>query len=341
MDMPWKWQHTTLGKRVVITSRLLQERLWCQLLQKISFVTHVSSKNNIVPICNKHCMSPKVSYHLATVNGMHVTVASMAVYFSMKKPFIRNIKKYKWRPLWNTVLILYSLKFVYSHHTKSWDERHYAECFFIVPGCGQYLRIEIYHSSRVGRGRHCCTSPSVLCGTLRWWSGAGRTCEWCWSWTNRCQTPRTHRSSAATPPSCRGRGRTAPLVAHSSSSVEPACRRCHLARQSISRHGYRDSDCRLLQMYWSLLDADSGLDIGYVPAGPDAFFRWPGQFGPQQLIFYWPAGPVDFFIFIFLWLPFIFDKMLRGWLLNNLIIGLCANCRFMQIIFRRASLVLR
>ena len=29
----------------------------------------------------------------------------------------------------------------------------------------------------------------------------------------------------------------------------------------------------------------AGLDIGYVPAGPDAFFRWSGQFGPQQLIF--------------------------------------------------------
>ena len=41
----------------------------------------------------------------------------------------------------------------------------------------------------------------------------------------------------------------------------------------------------------------TGLDIGYVPAGPDAFFRLSGQFGPQQLIFYWPAGPVDFFFF--------------------------------------------
>ena len=39
----------------------------------------------------------------------------------------------------------------------------------------------------------------------------------------------------------------------------------------------------------------AGLDIGYVPAGPDAFFRWSGQFGPQQLIFYWPVV----FIFIF------------------------------------------
>ena len=44
---------------------------------------------------------------------------------------------------------------------------------------------------------------------------------------------------------------------------------------------------------------DPGLDIGYVPAGPDAFFRWSGQFGPQQLIFYWPGGPVDFFFFFF------------------------------------------
>ena len=43
----------------------------------------------------------------------------------------------------------------------------------------------------------------------------------------------------------------------------------------------------------------SGLDIGYVPAGPDAFLRWSGQFGPQQLIFYWPAGSVDFFFFFF------------------------------------------
>ena len=41
---------------------------------------------------------------------------------------------------------------------------------------------------------------------------------------------------------------------------------------------------------------DPGLDIGYVPAGPDAFFRWSGQFGPQQLIFYWPAGPVTIHI---------------------------------------------
>ena len=39
----------------------------------------------------------------------------------------------------------------------------------------------------------------------------------------------------------------------------------------------------------------AGLDIGYVPAGPDAFFRWSGQFGPQQLIF----GPVFFFFFFF------------------------------------------
>ena len=44
-------------------------------------------------------------------------------------------------------------------------------------------------------------------------------------------------------------------------------------------------------------NAMPGLDIGYVPAGPDAFFRWSGQFGPQQLIFYWPAGPVFYFYF--------------------------------------------
>ena len=62
-----------------------------------------------------------------------------------------------------------------------------------------------------------------------------------------------------------------------------------------------------------------GLDIGYVPAGPDAFFRWSGQFGPQQFIFYWPGGPVDyyyyyffFFIFFFLGLPFIFEIFYEG-----------------------------
>ena len=56
----------------------------------------------------------------------------------------------------------------------------------------------------------------------------------------------------------------------------------------------------------------TGLDIGYVPAGPDAFFRWSGQFGPQQLIFYWPVRPVDFYFFIFIGLPFIFEKCYEG-----------------------------
>ena len=37
----------------------------------------------------------------------------------------------------------------------------------------------------------------------------------------------------------------------------------------------------------------SGLDIGYVPAVLHAFFRLSGQFGPLQLIFHWPEGPVD------------------------------------------------
>ena len=56
----------------------------------------------------------------------------------------------------------------------------------------------------------------------------------------------------------------------------------------------------------------AGLDIGYVPAGPDAFFRWSGQFGPQQLIFYWPAGPVDFFLnFYFFYFYFIFFIFFR------------------------------
>ena len=44
-------------------------------------------------------------------------------------------------------------------------------------------------------------------------------------------------------------------------------------------------------------DMKSGLDIGYVPAGTHAFLRLSGQFGPLQLIFHWPEGPVDFFFF--------------------------------------------
>ena len=42
------------------------------------------------------------------------------------------------------------------------------------------------------------------------------------------------------------------------------------------------------------LGLETGLDIGYVPAGPHAFFRSSGQFGPQQLILCWPARPVAF-----------------------------------------------
>ena len=47
-------------------------------------------------------------------------------------------------------------------------------------------------------------------------------------------------------------------------------------------------------------DIYPGLDIGYVPALPHAFFRLSGQFGPQQLILCWPEGPVAFQFFFFL-----------------------------------------
>ena len=107
-----------------------------------------------------------------------------------------------------------------------------------------------------------------------------------------------------------------------------------------SRPGARDAVCALPQGIQECEEeaarvgrdrgVPAGLDIGYVPAGPDAFFRWSGQFGPQQLIFSWPAGPVDFFFYFFFLFFFIFFritihicKFLRGWLLNNLIIGLC------------------
>ena len=44
----------------------------------------------------------------------------------------------------------------------------------------------------------------------------------------------------------------------------------------------------------------TGLDIGYVHAGPLAFLRLSGRFGPPQFIFHWPEGPVDFFFFLVL-----------------------------------------
>ena len=34
-----------------------------------------------------------------------------------------------------------------------------------------------------------------------------------------------------------------------------------------------------------------------MPAGPHAFFRLSGQFGPPQFIFHWPEGPVFLFLF--------------------------------------------
>ena len=48
-----------------------------------------------------------------------------------------------------------------------------------------------------------------------------------------------------------------------------------------------------------MFSAYTGLDIGYVPAGLHAFLRLLGQFGPLQLIFHWPEGPVDFILFYF------------------------------------------
>ena len=54
----------------------------------------------------------------------------------------------------------------------------------------------------------------------------------------------------------------------------------------------------------------TGLDIGYVPAVPHAFFRPLGQFGPQQFNLCWPAGPVAFDRFIYLFFFLIWLTML-------------------------------
>ena len=63
----------------------------------------------------------------------------------------------------------------------------------------------------------------------------------------------------------------------------------------------------------------TGLDIGYVPAGPRAFFRLSGQFGPQQFIFCWPAGPVTFISVVNTFTTFSVDlSRARGFLKRNL-----------------------
>ena len=52
------------------------------------------------------------------------------------------------------------------------------------------------------------------------------------------------------------------------------------------------------------IQCPSGLDIGYVPAGPHAFLRLSGQFGPLQLI---PvASGFFFFFFLVLRMPPLF-----------------------------------
>ena len=63
----------------------------------------------------------------------------------------------------------------------------------------------------------------------------------------------------------------------------------------------------------------AGLDIGYVPAGPRAFFRQSGQFGPQQFIFCWPAGPVTFISVVKTCTTFSVDlSRARGFLIRDL-----------------------
>ena len=63
----------------------------------------------------------------------------------------------------------------------------------------------------------------------------------------------------------------------------------------------------------------AGLDIGYVPAGPRAFFWLSGQFGPQQFIFCWPAGPVTFISVVNTFTTCSVDlSRARGFLIRNL-----------------------
>ena len=68
------------------------------------------------------------------------------------------------------------------------------------------------------------------------------------------------------------------------------CTRC------LKQHAIHLRDVPIVQH--PIIYVNAGLDIGYVPAGPDAFFRWSGQFGPQQLIFDFFSNIFFFFFFL-------------------------------------------
>ena len=112
-----------------------------------------------------------------------------------------------------------------------------------------------------------------------------------------------------------------------------------------------------VQMDWNI-SLLQGLTLAMCPLARTHFLGGRASSGHNNWFSTGPVGQYFFFFFIFFFFLFFFFyffffiffffritihiwKMLRGWLLNNLIIGLCANCRFMQIVFRRASLVLR
>ena len=76
---------------------------------------------------------------------------------------------------------------------------------------------------------------------------------------------------------------------------------------------------QVIDLKWEQFSPSAGLDIGYVPAGPRAFFRLSGQFGPQQFIFCWPAGPVTFILVVNTFTTFSVDlSRARGFLIRNL-----------------------
>ena len=66
-------------------------------------------------------------------------------------------------------------------------------------------------------------------------------------------------------------------------------------RQFVTLHHLRCGQARCAE---SLYRWGAGLDIGYVPAGPQEFVTLSGQLGPQQLILCWPAGPVAFILVV-------------------------------------------
>ena len=115
-------------------------------------------------------------------------------------------------------------------------------------------------------------------------------------WVRRTRAPLSPASSPSSTPSASRPSYDSPSPVASSLPWHYACS-WHTKRDVSHRH-HTKRDMSVMS-HMCHVTQTSGLDIGYVPAGPHAFLRLSGQFGPPQFIFHWPEGPVDFIFFFF------------------------------------------